>query len=157
MSHAGTRWIAVFAVWACVLAVPAIAGARGVRWERVAEPTPWQQLDETQFSPNVKLAVANGVPYVASLDKQGLLTVWRTNRRETSWQQLGGPLNHIATQRVREVSLATSGRTVWVAWVEEHQSSGTAGLHLAKLAGDSFREVVSGDSPISGTDPAGGV
>jgi hypothetical protein len=156
MSRPSKRWIALCAVWACALVAPALAQAGGLRWERVAEPTPWQQADETQFSPRVQLAVADGIPYVTSLDTASQLTVWRPNRRGSAWRQLGGPLNHVPTQRVREVSITTSGRSVWVAWVEA-DNVGTSQAHLARLVGESFREVVGGFSPINGTDNVGGV
>jgi hypothetical protein len=130
----------VVACCSCVFLAPAAAKPPSLHWQLVGEPTPWQQLDQTQFQPRVELAVANDVPYVASLDTQSRLTVWRPNRRETGWVQLGGPLNHDLSRRAREVSITTSGRTVWVAW-DEHDLSGVSDVHLAKLVGDSFREV----------------
>jgi hypothetical protein len=130
----------VVACCLCVFLAPAAAKPPSLHWQLVGEPTPWQQLDQTQFQPRVKLAVANDVPYVASLDTQSRLTVWRPNRRETGWVQLGGPLNHDLSKRAREVSITTSGRTVWVAW-DEHDLIGVSDVHLAKLVGDSFREV----------------
>jgi hypothetical protein len=103
----------------------------------------------------VELAVADGVPYVASQDAAQQLTIWRPNKRGTAWRQLGGPLNHIPGQRVRDVSMATSGRSVWVAWIET-DNTGYGQTHLARLVGESFREV-GGDSPINGADNAGAV
>jgi hypothetical protein len=156
MPGSSKRWIVLCAVCACVLLAPVTAQAAGLRWQRVAEPTPWQQVDESQFSPRVELAVADGVPYVTSLDTSSRLTVWRPNRRGTAWRQLGGVLNHVPTQRVRDVSIATSGRDVWVAWIET-DAVGIGQTHLARLVGESFREVVRGYSPINGTDNAGEV
>jgi hypothetical protein len=152
------KWLVVLSVCLCGLSLPALAQARAhsLRWQRVAEPTPWHQADETQFAPNVELAVADGVPYVSSIDKEGSLTIWRPNRRETSWRQLGGPLNHVPAERVDDVSMATSGRTVWVAWSEETERF-VRQPHLAKLVGESFREVASDSSPVSPDEPAGSV
>src|SRR4051812_47788630 len=117
MAWPSKRWIVLCAVWACALVVPALTHAAGLRWERVGEPTPWQVTDQSQFF-RVKLAVAQGVPYVAAIDTPEQLTMWRPNRRGTAWRQLGGPLNHIPGQRTTDVSIATSGRNVWVAWIE---------------------------------------
>ena len=147
MPQVSKRWIVLCAVFMCALALPAIADARGLRWELVGEPTPWQQLDHSQFQPRVKLAVANDVPYVASLD-QSLLTVWRPNRRETGWVQLGSPLNRDPSKDASEVSMTTSGRTVWIAW-DESDLVGNSDVHLARLVGDAFREVGL-DTPLPG-------
>jgi hypothetical protein len=155
MSRPSKRWIVLCAVWACALAAPALAQAAGLRWERVGEPTPWQITDQSQFF-RVKLAVADRVPYVAAIDTAEQLTMWRPNRRGTAWRQLGGALNHIPGQRTTDVSIATSGRDVWVAWIEL-DARGHGQAHLARLVGESFREVVGGDSPINGTDLVGGV
>jgi hypothetical protein len=93
---------------------------------------------------------------VSSIDKEGSLTIWRPNRRETSWRQLGGPLNRLAAERVYDVSMATSGRMVWVAWSEQ-TGRGFTQPHLAKLVGESFREVASDTSPVGFDEPAGSV
>src|SRR5947208_1823005 len=156
MTRPWKRWLVPFAVTVCALLVPTVAQARGFEWQPVGEPTPWQQADETQFSPRVKLAVANGVPYVASVDTSSALTVWRPNGRGTAWTQLGGALNHVPGQLIRDVSMATTGRNVWIGWIAA-AATGVGQTHLAKLVGESFREVVGGYSPINGADTAGAV
>src|SRR4051794_30426868 len=156
MAHA-RKWLIVLSVCLCSLSLPALAQARphSLRWQRIAEPTPWHQADETQFSPNVELAVADGVPYVSSIDKAGSLTIWRPNKRGTAWRQLGGPLSHVAGDRVDEVSMATSGRMVWVAWAEE--TGHVRQPFLAKLVGESFREVARDSRPVGPDEPTGDV
>jgi hypothetical protein len=79
--------------------------------------------------------------------------VARPNRAGTGWVQLGGVLNHDPTQLAFEPDLTESGSTPWITWSERDGQGGTQ-VRLARLVGNSFREVVGGGRAIGdGSSP----
>jgi hypothetical protein len=128
------------AVLVLMLAAPAAAPAAAA-WEDVGDPIP---------SGSTALAVVNGVPYVGIVETDlsngfdSELTVRRWNGAE--WELVGGPLN---AEPAFFPDLAVSNGRLWIAWRE------LGSVHIARLAGDEFRQVGSGyEGPdfISGFD-----
>jgi hypothetical protein len=132
----------------CVLALPAVAQAEP-RWQLVADPAPGATgLDgSVEQPPRLKLAVANGTPYLAEIGHKPEfpLRVYRAlgNR---AWRELSdGPLNPPG-RVVGSADMASAGGTVWLAW-EEGATGMPSEVHVATLTRSGVRELPG--SPIA--------
>src|SRR3954451_12289354 len=132
---------------ACVLALPAAASA-AEQWQRVADPAPGGQ---TGFDdPHASLTAATVVgdtAYEARLERDGSITVYRARPRDTSWHEVGLRRRR-ASAPSGGLSMATTGRTAWVAWYEQGRDS-LWRVHLAQSSGGVFREVAVGSDASS--------
>src|SRR3954451_20019182 len=133
------KYLTVVATCLCALALPAAAQA-APNWERVADPAPGGTRVLDDFYPRIDLAVADGTPYLAALERPTVgddLTVWRPNHAGTEWIQVGGTLNHATPSRP---FIAADGATPWVAWNDA--ADGDTQVHVARLDGDDWVEPV---------------
>jgi hypothetical protein len=145
MSRArGSLWAVVLTVF--LLALPAAAQAQAT-WHLLPDPAPGTVTDFQQELAS-SLAVLNNRPYLA-VNERGVLTVHTLSADRTHWRQIGGALNTRTV--VGEPVVATSSKTVWVAWREE-TASGLLRVHAARLRSGRFKQVNGGLGRTTSSD-----
>jgi hypothetical protein len=146
MSQVG-KCLAVLIACVCASALLVPVAQAAPVWQTVADPAPGATAGGPDTSdPRVTMTVAGTTPYVAWTAPDGALTVWRPNQARTAWVQVGERLD--APGATSGASLAADGSTVWVAWTDFFPSD-DATVRVARLSGDTFREVGDGAQPAN--------
>jgi hypothetical protein len=137
---------------AAVLAAPAGAASSGPVWQRVADPAPGtQQHGATPHFPGtlIHLTVANGTPYLFSAsDTNGHLVAYRPGPFGTAWHAVGPALNTNEIDSKFRFDVTQAGGVPWATWTEP-DDQGVEQVHVARLVGGRFKEVVGGSAPIN--------
>jgi hypothetical protein len=125
----------------CVLAAPAAQADE--HWQRLADPAPGGTTGFDDPHPSVTVAtVAGDTAYLATVEAHRI-TVYRARPRDNRWREVGLTRRDPSAAAARGASMATTGRTVWLAWYE-HDGPSLWRVHLAQSSGGPFREVAVG-------------
>jgi hypothetical protein len=129
--------------------LPASASA-AEHWQRIADPAPGGQtgFDDPHAS-HPAATVVGDTAYEATLERDGSITVYRARPRDTSWREVGLRRRNPSAPS-GGLSMATTGRTAWLAWYEQGSDS-LWRVHLAQSSGGVFREVAV--SPSGSSSP----
>src|SRR3954468_24617826 len=110
--------LALLILGACAAALPASASAVE-QWQRIADPAPGGMTGfEDPDAAGTVATVAGDTAYVATIATDGSVKVFRSRPRYISWREVGLRRRN-PSALASGASMATTGRTVWLALYEQ--------------------------------------